>query len=154
VIFCFTLCPTCVCWYRVWELTSLPHPSDVQRKGFADTDYIGALFQTAQGAMGLPWLAPRARYDLPYLNNSLATSYAMNVSHFLTGNLTMQVLDGNAVLFGYKLQNFLGETEVPAELETPVSWVTRCQDFGTSQDTAVPLRAANFTNPEYELSTD
>ena len=60
-------------------------------------------------------------------------------------------LGGNTVLFGYKFQNFQGETEVPTELEVPVSWVTHCQEFGTSQDTAVPLITANLTNPDYEL---
>lgn len=91
------------------------------RPSFAHSDAVGTLFE---GAMGLPWLIPGT--GQPYLNNTEITSYLMDILRFSFGNLTIEVLDDNTVLFTYKFQDFQGETAVPSELEAPVSWVTHC----------------------------
>lgn len=58
--------------------------------------------------MGLPWLVPRFNASLPLLNNTLATSYAMNISHFSNPNVTIEFPGYKTVSFRYKLLDFQG----------------------------------------------
>jgi len=118
----------------------------VARTAFNDSGMAGVLFEMAQTTKGLPWLLPRSRDYLPYLNNTQTTIYAMNISHFPNANLTMEVLAGSKVSFKYKFQDFRGTAAIFA------GWAlveTICQEFVSSQDIVTPLTTSNFT--EYSL---
>ena len=92
--------------------------------------------------MGQAWLLSRIIPSRPYLNYNNAITYAMDIWHFETGNLDMQVLSDNTVSFTYKYQDFRGETAEPAEQLAPASWVTRCQEFLPVENMSIPT---NFT---------
>jgi len=109
------------------------------RAAFANADMASILFQLAQTAKGLPWFLPRNFNTWPYLNHTQATSYAMNISHFSTANLSMEVSGDNTVSFRYKFREFLGTTAVLTGSEA--LWETRCQEFVPSQNGDIPLQA-------------
>ena len=90
---------------------------------------------------GLPWFFPRTDYY--YLNTSTTITYAMNISHFSNGNLTMEVLDGNKVSFRYKFQDFKGVAATPAGWEALLK--TSCQRFDSAGDMVIPIATSNFT---------
>ena len=73
----------------------------------------------------------------------------MNISHFETGNLDMQVLSDNRMSFTYKFQDFRGDTAEPAERLAPASWVTHCQEFFPVQNMSIPVVTTNVTDPDY-----
>ena len=100
---------------------------------------------------GLPWFLSRLNQSSPYLDNPQVTSFAMNISHFSNANLTMKVLDGNMVSFGYKFWDFRGAVAVPAGSE--VFLQTCCQEVDvTPHDGAIPITASNST--DYPLAPD
>ena len=130
------------------------------RNVFSDRSMAGTLFQMAQITKGLPWLFPRSLANLPYLNDTRATSYAMNILHFSSDNLTMMELRDNTVSFTYKFQDFQGTTPVPTKQQALLK--THCQALDTVEDQQTPglqvnvfpdmlvpgLRTSNFS--EYE----
>ena len=100
----------------------------------------------AQVQKGPPWFAERPTADLwPYLNNTEATSFAMDIRNIETANLTLEVSGDNTVSFKYKFRDFLGETMVFAKSPPPTLLETRCQEFEASQEADIPLLTSNFT---------